>query len=228
MSDIYTNPDSPNPDVSAAMLQQMMMGGNTGMGYSQPTTGYYPGTGYNPFGNNYSPDSRANIGSTYPTSGYPQPVQPTQMPVQSAPAFNALAEQQNGYGMSAATNPTWTGMAMQQPQQYPITPYSGYPIGVEPNDYIYEYMRGHAQTKTTWGENYWTTPKPIDPPMIDWTPKQPQQIPNYTTDPYTGYGYGNYGMPVPQNAQPALPQNFGFPSMEESWLDKAKKNWKNL
>jgi hypothetical protein len=222
MSD-YINPDAPNPEISAAIVRSMQMANN---GYAPtPTSGYYPGGYANPFASqnnaSYSPESRANIGPTTPTGmpmqyPYGQQTAPQYQPVQSAPTFNGLAEMKN------INNPVveaaWLAQ-LQPPVQVPATGYSGYPIGVDANNYIYEYMKSHPTTKPTWGENYWTSPKPIDPPMIDWTPKQ-QEAPVY---PYQQYGYGYANAPQ----QPTLPQNFAFPAAEPSLLDTAKKNWNN-
>lgn len=223
----YVNPDAPNPEVVSEMFQRFRGGYQTGAG--APPSVYYPGGTYDPFGGSYASDSRSNIGPSYPPApGYPYG-QPTQPPVQSAPPFNGLVEQKNGYGMtSAPVDPTWTPPA--QPQygqpQYGV-PYNGYPLRTEPGDYIYEYMRSHSQGKVTWGENYWTTPRPIDPPKIDWTPKPAPQAPAYPGDPYAGYGYNAYPAQVPYS-QPQLPQNFAFPNRQETWLDEAQRNWKNL
>jgi hypothetical protein len=77
-------------------------------------------------------------------------------------------------------------------------------------------MRANTAPKNVWGENYWTAPKPIQAPQIDWT--KPSQNP---------YDYAQYGMnAVPQiQMQPALPQGFSFPPIQESPLDVVKKNW---
>lgn len=220
MSD-YINPDAPNPEVSAAMARSMQMNNS---GYAPTSTsGYYPGGYANPFApqNNasYSPESRANIGPAptgmpmqYPYGQVPQAQPQYQQPVQCAPAFNSLAEMKTV--CNPAVDAVWAAQFNQT--QVPSTGYAGYPLGVE-NNYIYDYVRSHPTTKPTWGENYWTAPKPIDPPMIDWTPKQ-QEAPVY---PYQQYGYGYANQPQ----QPALPQNFAFPAVEQSYLDIAKKTW---
>lgn len=216
MSD-YINPDAPNPEVSAAIVRSMQMGNN---GYVPNTTGYYPGGYANPFApqNNasYSPESRANIGPA-PTQQYPYgqpvPTAPQYQPA-AAPAFNSLAEMKNIN--NPAVEAAWLAQLQPAPQVQP-TGYAGYPIGVDSNNYIYEYMRSHPTTKPTWGENYWTSPKPIDPPMIDWTPKQ-QEAPVYPYQQY-GYGYAN------ASQQQVLPQNFSFSTIEPTMLDIAKKTW---
>lgn len=227
MSTTYVNPDAPNPEITDAAVRSMLMqqNGQSSMG-GYGTSGYYPGATTNPFVGSQnvmsvpSGDSRANV-------GYPQ-MAPTQQ-----------MQQQYGYNpMQAGIAPPWNGgatfdqltrmnqqalMGQGYPQmQQPVAGYNGYPIGIDPNNYIFEYMKNHTAPKNVWGENYWTSQRPIDQPPIDWTPK-PQQTQYY--DQYAQYGMS--GVPC-QAQQPALPPGFGFPQVQETWLDQAKKNWKNL
>lgn len=227
----YTNPDAPNPEITNAAVRSMLMQGqqqNTMGGYG--TSGYYAGPGTNPFVGSQnvmsvpSADSRANIG--YPTQqqfgqqqfqnpfgGY-NPQQAGIAPPWGGSSFNQLSQM----NMQALAG---QGFAQPQYQQVPVGGYNGYPLGVDPNNWIFEYMKNNTAPKNTWGENFWTTPKPIEQPPIDWTQKaQPQY-----TDPYAQYGMS--GVPA-QQPQPMLPPNFAFPQVQETWLDMAKKNWKNL
>jgi hypothetical protein len=216
----YVNPDAPSPEVVDAGVRALLAGNQQQSGFSN--TYYYAG-GYaqNPFASSQnvvsvpSNDSRANVGlNAYQIPqnqiyGYP----PSQS--QIAPPY--------AYGQA----PTYSQIApyaYQPPQpqvQVPPGGYAGYPIGVDPSNYIFEYMKANATSKNAWGPNYWTTPKPIESPQIDWTQKaQP-------ADPYAQYGM----TVVPQiqmQPQPTLPQGFAFPPLQESPLDVVKKNWKDL
>lgn len=212
----YVNPDAPNPEVTDAAVRAMLAGNNSQPnGYSN--TYYYAG-GYpqNPFASSQNVvsvptnDSRANVG----TPQYQFPVTQQQVyaypPTQSqiAPVWNPSY---------AYAQPQSNLLSYQQPQvPVPAGGYNGYPLGVDPSNYIYEYMRANTAPKNVWGENYWTAPKPIQAPQIDWT--KPSQNP---------YDYAQYGMnAVPQiQMQPTLPQGFSFPPIQESPLDVVKKNW---
>jgi hypothetical protein len=112
------------------------------------------------------------------------------------------------------------GQNFMMPQQ-PVMGYSGYPIGVDPNNWIFEYMKNNTASKNSWGENYWTMQKPIEQPPIDWTQKAQPQMGDFYAQ------YGMNGVPT-QQPQPMLPAGFAFPQVQETWLDVAKRNWKNL
>ena len=230
MSTTYVNPDAPNPEITDAAVRSMLMQGQQQTMGGYGTSGYYAGRCSNPFAGSQnvmsvpSAESRANVG----------------MPQQN-PFAQQYAYQQNGMGWNpnAGVAPPWnpSGSAFNQltqmnqqammgqmfaqpPYQQPVAGYNGYPIGIDPSNWIFEYMKNNTAPKNSWGENYWTMPKQIEQPPIDWTQKaQPQ------------YGcYDQYGMGgVPgQQPQPMLPQGFAFPQTQETWLDRAKKNWKNL
>ncbi len=220
MSTTYVNPDSTNSEITQAAVRSMLMQGQAQNGYQ--TSGYYAG-GYatNPFGQSQnvmsmpSTESRANIG--YPAQ---MPAMPQCNPMQSgiAPtwnpgnaAFNQLS-QMNAQALA--------GQNFMMPQQ-PVMGYSGYPIGVDPNNWIFEYMKNNTASKNSWGENYWTMQKPIEQPPIDWTQKSQPQMGDFYAQ------YGMNGVPT-QQPQPMLPAGFAFPQVQETWLDVAKRNWKNL
>lgn len=227
MSTTYVNPDAPNPEITDAAVRSMLMQNNpqnTMGGY--PTTGYYAGAGSNPFAGSQnvmsvpSGDSRANV-------GYPMQMmsQYQQYPQQYAynPQQAGIAPPWNG-GSSAFNQLTQMNQQALMGQGYqpqPMMGYNGYPIGIDPGNYIFEYMKNHTAPKNVWGENYWTMQKPIEQPPIDWTAKpQPQYV-----DQYAQYGMG--GVPC-QAQQPMLPPGFSFPQVQETWLDQAKRNWKKL
>lgn len=227
MSTTYVNPDAPNPEITDAAVRSMLMQNNpqnTMGGY--PTTGYYAGAGSNPFAGSQnvmsvpSADSRANV-------GYPMQMMPQMQAQQYVynPQQAGIAPPWNG-GSSAfnqLTQMNQQALIGQGYQPQPMMGYNGYPIGIDPSNYIFEYMKSHTAPKNVWGENFWTMPKPIEQPPIDWTQKpQPQ---------YGQYGqYDQYGMgAVPcQAQQPMLPPGFAFPQVQETWLDQAKRNWKKL
>lgn len=212
----YTNPDAPNPEITDAAVRSMLMQGQQQNGYT-PNSGYYPGGYANPFTGSQnvtsvpSADSRANIGYPMSQTGVPAQYQYSPMQTGIAPAWNPGTASFNQ--LSQMNAQALAGQSFAQPTMG----YSGYPLGVDPTNYIFEYMKNNSAPKNTWGENYWTQQKPIDPPPIDWTAK-PQQY----TDPYAQYGMTC----VPQ--QPMLPTGFSFPPVQETWLDQAKRNWKHL
>lgn len=220
----YTNPDSPNPEITDAAVRSMLMQG-------QPQTSYPMSGGYtgmpNPFAGSQNvmsvptTESRANIG--YPTqqTGMLPQYQFNPMQTGVAPAWNPGTAAFNQLSQMNTQALVGQPYVIPQYQQQPVMGYSGYPLGIDPNNYIFEYMKNNTVSKNTWGENYWTMQKPIDQPPIDWTVKPQTQY----TDPYAQYGMGV----VPaQPPQPMLPANFAFPQVQETWLDKAKRNWKNL
>lgn len=215
MSTTYTNPDAPNPEITNAAVRSMLMQ-NQPQTNNAYTGSFYYGGGYatpqNPFANNsmnvmsVPGDSRANVGYTTPAPSYPSmtPYAPTPAAANPmltpAPTFDQLI-------VPGSAQPAQTGA------------YNGYPIGIN-NNYIFDYMKTHTAPKNAWGENYWTMPKPIEQPPIDWSPK-----PQSAYDAYAQYGMGC----VPQMPpQPMLPPGFSFPQVQETWLDAAKKNWKQL
>lgn len=221
MSTTYVNPDAPNQEVVDAGVRAMLGANQPQNAYSN--TYYYAG-GYpqNPFTSSQnvvsvpSNDSRANVG----LNAYQIP----QTQVYAYPPAQSQIAPPYAYGQA----PTYSQIA-PYPYQYPqsqvqVPPggYAGYPIGVDPSNYIFEYMKANTAPKNTWGQNYWTAPKPIDPPQIDWTQK-PQ-----TTDPYAQYGMTVVPQVQLQPTQPVLPQGFAFQPLQESPLDIAKRNWKDL
>lgn len=220
MSTNYTNPDAPKDEITNAAVRSMLMQGQQQNGY-MPTSGYYAGGGVNPFNGSQnvmsvpSADSRANIG---------YPMQMMGMPQQSynyAPQQSGIAPVWNGNASFNQLSQMHQQALAGQMFQQQVGGYNGYPIGIDPSNYIFEYMKNHTAPKNAWGENYWTMPKPIGQPPIDWTPKpQPQYC-----DPYAQYGMN--GVPC-QAQQPMLPPGFSFPQTQETWLDQAKRNWKNL
>lgn len=214
----FTNPDAPNPEITDAAVRSMLMQGQNTSQSMYSTTGFYPGSGYssNPFSSQQNvmsvptTESRANVG--YPqmnpyqqyAGGYPQ--QP-QSPM--APAWNPNTPQ-NGY----------FNQVPYQINPQPVSGYNGYPLGCDGN-YIFEYMKNNTAPKNTWGQNYWTTPKPVEQPTIDWTQRQQPQC--------DAYGYSQYGMnAVPQQQMTPPAPNLAFSQTQETWLDAAKKNWKKL
>lgn len=210
MNTTYVNPDAPNAEITDAAVRSMLMQGQQGQNTYQ-NGGYYPGSYPNPFGvqsqnmvSMPTTESRANI-------GYPTPQMQQYNPMQNgiAPAWVP----------GAGTFP----QISQNPQAYQMQGYNGYPIGVDPNNWIFEYMKNNTAAKNTWGENYWTMQKPIEQPPIDWTPKPQQQY----TDFYAQYGMAGVPSQPPQMMPPAAP-NLTFAPVQETWLDAAKKNWKNL
>lgn len=224
MSTTYVNPDAPNPDITNAAVRSMMSSGQP-TGYSTPSMGYYPGGNANPFmgASNVTSvptnESRANVGYPMPQQPFGGYTQPTGM----APAWNPNT------GIAPAWNPT-TGSfnqlsmftqqgLMSQGYQQPVSGYNGYPIGIGPENYIFEYMKNNTAPKNYWGDNYWTTPKPMDQPQIDWTQKA-QPVYN----PYAQCGM--YGC-QPQQPAPVMPPNLTFAPVPETPLDYVKKNWKN-
>ena len=222
MSTNYTNPDAPNDEITNAAVRSMLMQGQQQNGY-MPTSGYYAGGGVNPFTGSQnvmsvpSTDSRANIGYPMQMMGMPQAQQYPYSPQQAgiAPVWNGNAS------FNQLSQMHQQALAGQSYQYQPVVGYNGYPIGIDPNNYIFEYMKNHTAPKNVWGENYWTTPKQIEQPPIDWTQKaQPQY-----GDVYAQFGMN--GVPC-QAQQPMLPQGFSFPQVQETWLDQAKRNWKNL
>lgn len=228
----YTNPDAPNPEITDAAVRSMLMQGQPQTMGGYGTSGYYAGPGSNPFAGSQnvmsvpSADSRANVGMSqqnpfaYQQNAYYgcQPAQGTNPGI--APPWNPTGGTFNQ--LTQMNQQALMGQMYAQPayQQQPVMGYSGYPIGVDPNNWIFEYMKNNTAPKNSWGQNFWTMPKQIDPPPIDWTAKPQAQY----------GGYDQYGMgAVPgQMPQPMLPQGFSFPQVEETWLDRAKKNWKNL
>lgn len=224
----YVNPDAPNPEITAEAVRSMMMG-NQQPGYGASTMGYYPGGNVNPFTGSAnvtsvpSADSRANVG--YPAM---QPAQPFQNAFCGYPQTAANPGWVPNAGFAPAWNPS-TGAFNQLTQftqqglmaegyHQPITGYNGYPIGIEPgSNYIFDYMKNNTAPKNCWGGNYWTTPKPMDQPQIDWTQKaQPAYDP-----------YAQYGMYPNQQPMPVMPPNITFAPVPETPLDYVKKNWKN-
>lgn len=217
----YVNPDSPNPDVTADIVRSMQMGSR--MPTSPQTYGYYPGPGYqNPFGYdpNFDPDSRRNLGpmpnaATMAQYNYPNHTNP-QIPPELQ-ALNIPPLQQN----RQPDCPPYPGNQCQstypsyiQQQQYPqqTMPYNGLPMTIGPDDYIGEYMKSTVGSKLTWGENYWTTPKAIDPPFINWgqpTYQQSSQPQNYSVNPY-------------------YQSTFSLPPYQPTFLDVAKSTWRDL
>lgn len=227
----YVNPDAPNPEITEAAVRSMHLQQNGG--YARPSeTHYYPGgnTMMNPFGTQQqtvtsvpTSESRANIGGyQYPNSygfGYQQQ---TGMSPMWNPSTNGYIGYQPPQQMAPPYNPPYNPPQQRctfndLPQPTAITGYNGYPIGVE-NNYIFDYMKNNTAPRNTWGQNYWTMPKPIEQPAIDWSPK-PQQT--YQNEPYSQYGMSGV-------SNPQLPPNFGFPRTEDSLLDQAKRNWANL
>lgn len=219
----YVNPDAPNPEITDAAVRSMLMQSNPSSGYV--TTGFYPGGNANPFASSQnvtavpSPESRANGMPTMSPLGYLQPqtgMMPQQQynPMQTGIAPNWVP----GTGSYNQLSMMNQQALMNQGYQMPVGGYNGYPIGVDPSNYIYEYMKNNVAPKKSWGENYWTMPRPVQQPPIDWTVK-PQQY----MDPYAQY----CGMPTMPQA-PMLPPNFSFPMVQETWFDTAKKNWKNI
>lgn len=232
MSTTYINPDAPNPEITDAAVRSMLMQNQPQNMGGYGTCGYYPGAGTNPFapGSNLTSvpttESRANVGN-YNNMGYMQPYQNQyagyQMPATNpgiAPPWNSGAtyDQLTQMNTQALAGYNYAQPAYQQYQ--PVSGYNGYPIGIDPNNWIFEYMKNNTAPRNSWGTNCWTSPKPIEQPPIDWTQK-PQQ------NPYGGYEQYGMGGVTPQT-QPMLPPNFAFPQVQESWLDVAKKNWKNL
>lgn len=224
MSTTYVNPDAPNPDITNAAVRSMLMQNNSQNGMSAYNTGYYAGG--NPFAGSQnvmsvpSADSRANVGAgTYPMTQTGMYNQYNPMQNGIAPPWNPGAAPFNQLSQMNAQ-----ALAGQTYQAQPVMGYSGYPIGIDPSNYIFDYMKNHTAPKNVWGENYWTTQKPIEQPPIDWTQRpQPQMM-----DQYAQYAqYGMSGVPC-QAQQPMLPPGFTFPQVQETWLDQAKKNWKNL
>lgn len=225
MSTTYVNPDAPNPEITDAAVRSMLMQNNpqnTMGGYG--TSGYYAGPGSNPFAGSQnvmsvpSADSRANVG--YPMQMQMMPQMQAQQYVYN-PQQAGIAPPWNGSAaFNQLTQMNQQALMGQGYQPQPMMGYNGYPIGIDPSNYIFEYMKSHTAPKNVWGENYWTMAKPIEQPPIDWTQKpQPQ------------YGqYDQYGMgAVPcQAQQPMLPPGFAFPQVQETWLDQAKRNWKKL
>ena len=221
----YTNPDAPNSEVTQEAVRSMLMQGQSQAGGYQ-SSGYYGG-GYatNPFGQSQnvmsmpSTESRANIG--YPTQMPTMPTMPQNNPMQNgiAPAWNPGNATFNQ--LSQMNAQALAGQNFMMPQQQPTMGYNGYPIGVDPNNWIFEYMKNNTCSKNSWGQNYWTMQKPIEQPPIDWTTKPQPQMGDFYAQ------YGMNGVPT-QQPQPMLPAGFSFPQTQESWLDVAKRNWKNL
>lgn len=174
-------------------------------------------------------ESRANIGYPQTNTGFPNPFQQQNQQNQpQCPLYNPQANQNMSsysptYAYDYTNYSTMDQLAymnqMQQTTCQPIQGYNGYPIGVDPNNYIYEYMRNNTAPKNPWGANYWNTPKPVEQPPIDWTQKAQPQVGDYSQ-------YGMNGVQC-QQPQPMLPNNFGFAPAQESWLSIAQKNWKS-